>query len=71
MCRYLDSAHIMPGWGCCRCKCYNGIRATQCRNCGASRCEPIQPDRDTGRVFIDRVHRHADYEFMFTPERSN
>ena len=57
MCQYLDSEYCLPGWGCCRCHTYNGIRRVACRNCGAERCEPLQPDTTTGRLFADRVYQ--------------
>lgn len=54
MCKYVDSVYIVPGWGCCRCRIYNGMQRTTCRNCGAERCEPLQPDTQTGTVYETR-----------------
>ena len=61
MCQYIDSAYIMPGWGCCRCRIYNGIGRVVCRGCGATPCTPLQPDGQTGTVYANRKnHREED-----------
>jgi hypothetical protein len=31
---------VMPGWGCCTCKEYNGAQRTECRTCGHQYCGP-------------------------------
>lgn len=67
MCDYLDSEFLLPGWGCCRCRRYNGIRHARCVGCNVPRCAPLQPDKDTGRVFEDRVNPHSEYEHLFEP----
>jgi len=33
-CRFVQSSHVLPGWGCCRCQTYNGLQRTECRSCG-------------------------------------
>lgn len=67
MCGYVDSDLILPGWGCCSCRVYNGMRNAHCRGCGAARCATLQPDDETGRAFEDRLHRHEDFAHLFTP----
>lgn len=44
-CRELsDLQYVAPGWGCCKCRIYNGARNRACRNCGHEPClEP--PER--------------------------
>jgi hypothetical protein len=37
-CRHVRGSHVVPGWGCCRCSCYNGYQRGQCRNCGHAPC---------------------------------
>lgn len=37
--------HLMPGWGCCKCRTYNGIMRTECKNCGHRRCD-VKYDND-------------------------
>lgn len=39
-CQAIESAHVMPGWGCCRCQTYNGGHRRVCKNCGHARCLP-------------------------------
>ena len=33
-CIHIRGECLVPGWGCCRCRCYNGYQREQCRNCG-------------------------------------
>lgn len=34
-----DLSGVMPGWGCCKCRIYNGKQRTECRGCGHTRCD--------------------------------
>lgn len=34
---------VMPGWGCCQCRMYNGLQRKQCRSCGHECCHPEKP----------------------------
>lgn len=34
-----DLPGLMPGWGCCRCRIYNGKQRAECRGCGHARCD--------------------------------
>lgn len=46
MCVYIpESAHLMEGWGCCKCKTYNGMRRLVCKYCGNVPCD-IQTQKD-------------------------
>lgn len=29
MCRYISASHVMPGYICCQCKCYNGLQRVE------------------------------------------
>lgn len=35
----LDLPGVAPGWGCCKCRTYNGIQRAECRNCSHARCD--------------------------------
>ena len=37
-CKHVRGAHLVPGWGCCKCRCYNGYQRAACRNCGHPPC---------------------------------
>ena len=39
-CRHVRDDHVVPGWGCCQCRCYNGYQRVACRNCGHPPCYP-------------------------------
>jgi hypothetical protein len=32
--------HVLPGWGCCSCRGYNGAHRATCRACGHAYCGP-------------------------------
>lgn len=32
-CKRVSSSDVMPGWGCCQCKLYNGIGRDRCKGC--------------------------------------
>ena len=38
--RIAETPHLMPGWGCCRCRVYNGLERRSCKNCGHVPCYP-------------------------------
>lgn len=43
-CELLDNVpNLMPGWGCCQCRCYNGLQRPRCSKCGHERCNPDIP----------------------------
>lgn len=42
----VGNPHIMDGWGCCRCRVYNGLHRDQCKNCGVPHCD-IEVEGDT------------------------
>ena len=39
----LNEPYIMPGWGCCQCKHYNGLQRKNCKNCGHECCNLTKP----------------------------
>jgi len=41
MCKYIEASSVMPGWGCCRCRIYNGLQRQACKNCRADRCPAV------------------------------
>jgi len=43
-CNFVEHENIMPGWGCCSCRTYNGLQRTHCRECNHARCELVTPD---------------------------
>ncbi len=34
-------ANVMDGWGCCKCRTYNGALWSQCKFCGHERCDGL------------------------------
>lgn len=41
-----DLTYVAPGWGCCKCRIYNGAVRRSCRNCGHEPClEPAERER--------------------------
>lgn len=51
MCECIKTPRVVAGWGCCRCRCYNGLQRSTCRACGALRHKPLLPDKDSGERF--------------------
>lgn len=41
MCNYIEDTNVHPGWGCCRCRSYNGLQRDVCGRCGAPPCESL------------------------------
>ncbi len=39
MCFYVQDTNVAPGWGCCRCRTYNGLQRQWCRACSEPRHE--------------------------------
>jgi hypothetical protein len=37
-CRHVRGSHVVPGWGCCQCRCYNGYQRQVCRHCAHAPC---------------------------------
>lgn len=59
MCDTVDAQFVMPGWGCCRCRTYNGLQRSNCRHCGEKACDPLKPDLHTKKVFAVETHEDA------------
>ena len=38
-CIALSHPNLMPGWGCCVCRTYNGDQRHECKSCGHKRCD--------------------------------
>jgi hypothetical protein len=41
-CSHVRGPCVVPGWGCCRCRCYNGYQRAACRHCGHAPCYPTE-----------------------------
>lgn len=37
-CKHVRGRFVIPGWGCCKCRQYNGYQREQCLNCGHVPC---------------------------------
>ena len=37
-CKHIRGEHLVPGWGCCYCRTYNGYQRRECRACGHVAC---------------------------------
>lgn len=53
MCDFVAGSHVAMGWGCCRCRVYNGIQREACKSCGVAHHEPLTVQDD---------HKFATYE---------
>ena len=40
-CTKINHPNLQPGFGCCKCKVYNGDQRTHCKNCDHPRCDNI------------------------------
>jgi len=57
-CKKISHPNLMPGWGCCQCKTYNGeqrLACKQCRHpyCGAKAEEVVKetlPEEDKSKL---------------------
>lgn len=43
-CIFFSSEFVMPGWGCCQCRVYNGLQRSHCKSCRHERCAISVPD---------------------------
>jgi hypothetical protein len=40
MCKIVEETnYLQAGWGCCRCKTYNGLHRDKCKFCGVAHCD--------------------------------
>lgn len=46
MCDFIKSPNVAMGWGCCRCRVYNGIQRVNCKECGEPHHEPLTVSGD-------------------------
>ena len=37
-CQFVEYPNVMPGWGCCKCRRYNGLQRKVCKFCGHEPC---------------------------------
>jgi hypothetical protein len=42
MCEFIKAPNVAMGWGCCRCRVYNGIQRVECKQCGFAHHEPLE-----------------------------
>lgn len=49
MCNFIFGPGLAPGYGCCKCRVYNGLQREQCKSCTEAHCELSIPD-DISRV---------------------
>jgi len=40
-CVAIEHPNLMPGWGCCVCRTYNGNQRAECKWCQHKRCDAI------------------------------
>lgn len=46
MCEFIKAPNVAMGWGCCRCRVYNGIQRVACKECGEPHHEPLSVTGD-------------------------
>lgn len=63
-CVAIDHPNLMPGYGCCQCKTYNGNNRSTCKTCNHQRCDnPKQllvPIQEEGGIRIVQVKQEED-----------
>lgn len=42
-CTPIEHRGLMPGWGCCVCRTYNGEQRERCKHCDHARCD-LKPE---------------------------
>lgn len=60
---HAETERVAAGWGCCRCRTYNGLQRVMCKHCGHARCSapgPLGPDAETPRPTSPAVERVDD-----------
>ena len=46
MCEIIEGdSNLLPGWGCHRCRVYNGFQRKVCKSCGKDRCKLDLPEK--------------------------
>lgn len=45
-CQKISGDYIMPGWGCCKCRTYNGEQRSHCKVCQHPRCDNSEKKLD-------------------------
>lgn len=64
-CQFIpESQYVMAGWGCCKCRMYNGVWRKECKGCQHPRCVVIDQD------VIDRQQK-VRQELGYTDGRAN
>lgn len=54
MCEFIEAHNLVPGYGCCACRTYNGLQRKHCKACGVAPCAFVVPtdvERCTGCGF--------------------
>lgn len=46
MCELIEHKNLMTGYGCCRCRTYNGLHRDSCKYCGVLHC-PLEAEGET------------------------
>jgi hypothetical protein len=59
-CFHVRSGHVVPGWGCCKCRTYNGYQREQCRKCGHEHCYEIESSCGKEAVELAPIAHNAD-----------
>lgn len=44
-CEAIEHPNLMPGWGCCICKTYNGEQRPTCKICNHNRCDKSEANK--------------------------
>ena len=44
-CQYVETDHVMPGWGCCQCALYNGAWRQFCKSCKHPVCVEMPAEK--------------------------
>lgn len=50
-CFHVRLPHVVPGWGCCQCRAYNGYQRLLCKNCGHMHCAMTRAACSAAKVF--------------------
>jgi hypothetical protein len=67
-CQRIDNLdQVLPGWGYCKCRSYNGYQRALCRRCGHLQCYPFAPGELLPIYSPDgKIHEYYDPQLRTT-----
>jgi hypothetical protein len=60
-CKVIKHPNLMDGYGCCKCKTYNGDHRTHCKQCNHARCDSINTESNEDDSDVSEIPVTVDY----------